>query len=81
MAKSKREDTTVSPITGSFEDAMKAMLKTPPAPRIWADPRRRRRRRRNARPVVRECLSGQRRIAWMSNRVSPLTFRIDLLDS
>ena len=26
-------------------------------------------------------LSGQRRIAWMSNRVSPLTVTIDLLDS
>ena len=33
MAKSTKTDTTVPPIKGSFEDAVRAMLKTPPAPK------------------------------------------------
>jgi hypothetical protein len=33
MAKRKNEDTTVPPISGSFEDAVKAFLKTPAPPK------------------------------------------------
>jgi hypothetical protein len=32
MAKRKHLDTTVPPITGSFEEAVRAMLATPPPP-------------------------------------------------
>lgn len=32
MAKRKNADTTLPPITGSFEDAIKALLATPPPP-------------------------------------------------
>jgi hypothetical protein len=37
--KSKNEDTTVPPITGSFEDAVKALLKTPPPPKNLGRPK------------------------------------------
>lgn len=37
--KRKREDTTVPPITSSFEDAVRAMLRTPPAPKNLGRPR------------------------------------------
>ena len=33
MAKHRKADTTVPPIAGTFEDAVRAMLKTPPAPK------------------------------------------------
>ena len=33
MPRSKRADTTVPPIKGTFEDAVRALLKTPPAPK------------------------------------------------
>jgi hypothetical protein len=39
VAKRKREDTTVPPITGSFEDAIKALLKTPPPPKNLGRPK------------------------------------------
>ncbi len=32
MAKRKNADTTLPPITGSFEDAVRALLATPPPP-------------------------------------------------
>ena len=38
MAKHRHEDTTVPPITGSFKDAVRAMLKTPPAPKNLGRP-------------------------------------------
>lgn len=31
MAKRPKADTTIPPISGSFEDAVRAMLRTPPA--------------------------------------------------
>ena len=34
-----RHDTTVPPITGSFKDAVRAMLKTPPAPKNLGRPK------------------------------------------
>ena len=39
MAKRKHADTTVPPITGSFEDAVRALLKTPPAPKNLGRPK------------------------------------------
>jgi hypothetical protein len=39
MTKRKREDTTVPPITGSFEDAVRALLKTPPPPKNLGRPK------------------------------------------
>lgn len=39
MAKRKRTDTTVPPITGSFEDAVRALLKTPPPPKNLGRPK------------------------------------------
>ena len=39
MAKRKLSDTTVPPITASFEDAVRAMLKTPPAPKNLGRPK------------------------------------------
>lgn len=39
MAKRKQADTTVPPIAGSFEDAIRAMLKTPPAPKNLGRPK------------------------------------------
>jgi hypothetical protein len=40
MAKrTKRLDTTVPPITGSFEDAVKALLTTPPPPKNLGRPK------------------------------------------
>ena len=39
MAKRKREDTTVPAITGSFEDAVRALLKTPPPPKNLGRPK------------------------------------------
>ena len=40
MAKKQPEnrDTTIPPITGSFEDAVRALLKTPPAPKNLGRP-------------------------------------------
>ena len=38
MAK-RKHDTTVPPITGSFKDAVHAMLKTPPAPKNLGRPK------------------------------------------
>ena len=40
--KRKRADTTVPPITGSFEDAVRALLKTPPAPKNLGRPKAKR---------------------------------------
>jgi hypothetical protein len=39
MAKAKRSDTTIPPITGSFEDAVRALLKTPPPPKNLGRPK------------------------------------------
>lgn len=39
MAKRKHEDTTIPPITGSFEDAVRALLKTPPPPKNLGRPK------------------------------------------
>jgi hypothetical protein len=39
VAKPKRADTTVPPISGSFEDAVRALLKTPPAPKNLGRPK------------------------------------------
>jgi hypothetical protein len=39
VAKRKHEDTTVPPITGSFEDAVKALLRTPPPPKNLGRPK------------------------------------------
>jgi hypothetical protein len=39
MAKRKRADTTIPPITGSFEDAVRALLKTPPPPKNLGRPK------------------------------------------
>lgn len=38
MAKRRHDDTTVPPITGSFEDAVKALLRTPPPPKNLGRP-------------------------------------------
>jgi len=38
MAK-QQKDTTVPPITGTFEDAVRAMLRTPPAPKNLGRPK------------------------------------------
>ena len=38
MVKRKRVDTTVPPIHGNFEDAVRAMLRTPPAPKNLGRP-------------------------------------------
>ena len=38
-AKRKREDTTIPPIKGTFEDAVRALLKTPPAPKNLGRPK------------------------------------------
>jgi len=37
--RARREDTTVPPITGSFEDAVRALLKTPPPPKNLGRPK------------------------------------------
>jgi len=39
MAKRPRADTTVPPITGSFEDAVRALLRTPPPPKNLGRPK------------------------------------------
>jgi hypothetical protein len=39
VAKSKRADTTVPPIKGTFEDAVRAMLDTPPPPKNLGRPK------------------------------------------
>lgn len=39
MPKRSHHDTTVPPITGSFEDAVRAMLRTPPAPKNIGRPK------------------------------------------
>lgn len=39
MAKHKREDTTVPAIIGGFENAIRALLKTPPAPKNLGRPK------------------------------------------
>jgi hypothetical protein len=39
MAKRKQADTTVPPIKGSFEDAVKAMLATPAPPKNLGRPK------------------------------------------
>lgn len=39
MAKRRNADTTVPPITGSFEAAVRAMLGTPPAPKNLGRPK------------------------------------------
>ena len=44
MAKRKHTNTTVPPITGSFEDAIRAMLKTPPAPKNLGRPKAKKKR-------------------------------------
>jgi hypothetical protein len=36
--KALKHDTTVPPISGRFEDAVRAMLKTPPAPKNLGRP-------------------------------------------
>jgi hypothetical protein len=36
--KKRKTDTTVPPITGTFEDAVRAMLGTPPAPKNLGRP-------------------------------------------
>jgi hypothetical protein len=38
MAKRKNEDTTIPPISGSFEDAVKAFLKAPAPPKNLGRP-------------------------------------------
>jgi len=38
VAKRKHENTTVPPITGTFENAVEALLKTPPAPKNLGRP-------------------------------------------
>lgn len=42
MPKRRKADTTVLPITGSFEDAVRAMLRTPPAPKNIGRPKAKR---------------------------------------
>jgi hypothetical protein len=37
--KRKLADTTIPPITGSFEDAVRALLKTPPPPKNLGRPK------------------------------------------
>jgi len=37
--KRNHKDTTVPPITGSFEDAVRALLKTPPPPKNLGRPK------------------------------------------
>lgn len=39
MPKTRRKDTTVPPIKGSFEDAVKALLNTPPPPKNLGRPK------------------------------------------
>lgn len=39
MTRRSREDTTIPPITGSFEDAVKALLQTPPPPKNLGRPK------------------------------------------
>jgi hypothetical protein len=39
VAKRKNADTTIPPIKGSFEDAVKALLKTPPPPKNLGRPK------------------------------------------
>lgn len=43
MAK-RQKDTTVPPIKGTFEDAVRAMLRTPPAPKNLGRPKAKKRR-------------------------------------
>jgi hypothetical protein len=38
-AKHSKSDTTIPPITGTFEDAVRAMLGTPPAPKNLGRPK------------------------------------------
>lgn len=44
MAKRKNVDTTVPPIAGNFEDAVRAMLRTPPAPKNLGRPKAKKRK-------------------------------------
>lgn len=39
MAKHKNADTTVPPLTAGFEDALKALLRTPPPPKNLGRPK------------------------------------------
>jgi hypothetical protein len=39
MAKRKHADTTIPPISGSFEEAVRAMLNTPPPPKNLGRPK------------------------------------------
>lgn len=39
MAKRVLKDTTIPPIAGSFEDAVRALLRTPPAPKNLGRPK------------------------------------------
>jgi hypothetical protein len=39
MAKRKNADTTVPPITGTFEDTLRALLRTPPPPKNLGRPK------------------------------------------
>lgn len=39
MARRQKLDTTVPPIAGTFEDAVRALLKTPPAPKNLGRPK------------------------------------------
>lgn len=41
-------DTTVPPIAGSFEDAVRAMLRTPPAPKNLGRPKTKKPKRKTA---------------------------------
>jgi hypothetical protein len=43
MAKRKNADTTLPAIAASFEDAVKALLKTPPAPKNLGRPKAKKR--------------------------------------
>jgi hypothetical protein len=42
MTKRQKADTTVPPIKGSLKDAVRAMLKTPPAPKNLGRPKAKR---------------------------------------
>ena len=44
MAKRKRGDTTIPPISGSFEDAVRALLKTPAPPKNLGRPKTKKKR-------------------------------------
>jgi len=46
----QRQDTTVPPITGSFEDAVKALLSTPPPPKNLGRPKPKGAKKKAAKP-------------------------------